>query len=418
MATNTLPLYEPLVGDNAVRFLSLLPGQPHEIISLELFNDTLISPTPSIYEAASYTWGDPTPARTILCNGRAVSLRTNAYDFLHRLRRPRENRVLWMDCLCIDQNNLQERSQQVKIMHLIYRTAKAVLVWLGPEDDNSALAMDYASRLEPQQYLEEMQRTNPVELHANKELYIFDTLHESEENKRLVHSLASLVCRPWLRRVWVLQEAVMCSDTRVICGSWEVSWEAFVSLAWLLLPRGFDEWPEWTGCDFWELVWPGVQSAYEMQRYRLSHLQIVDVWAADYMEGPTADPAAPWSDLEQAVLDSRARDGPQVFRRYPFHVVMGAASNAQATDPRDKVYALFNVANFTPNDLRGRPPIDYTIPWQKVYIRTAKWMYANKWISTLDMAGRYLQDGVTLPSWVPDWRRNVRISGQLQHPQW
>lgn len=82
-------------------------------------------------------------------------MQQTAYEFLRRLRRPDEVRMLWMDCICLDQSNLEERAEQVKMMHLIYRRARSVLVWLGQESEDGALAMEFASRLDSSKYLNE-----------------------------------------------------------------------------------------------------------------------------------------------------------------------------------------------------------------------------------------------------------------------
>jgi len=51
--------------------------------------------------------------------------------------------VLWIDTICISQNDLEERNQQVRFMNMIYHNARRVLVWLGKEADESDIAIDY-----------------------------------------------------------------------------------------------------------------------------------------------------------------------------------------------------------------------------------------------------------------------------------
>ncbi|KAI5358026.1 Putative heterokaryon incompatibility [Septoria linicola] len=92
-------LYEPLVGDKAVRFIKLLPGKADEQICVEFLYQSVLFKLGTFYEATSYTWGSPTPTQTILCNGKAFQLRQNAHDFLKRLRQPDVRRMLWMHCV-------------------------------------------------------------------------------------------------------------------------------------------------------------------------------------------------------------------------------------------------------------------------------------------------------------------------------
>ena len=83
-------------------------------------------------------------------------------------------------------------------------------------------------------------------------------------------------------------------------------------------------------------------------------------------------------------------------------------SGCEATNFRDKVYALYSICELSAYQ---RPKIDCTVPWQIVFIRTAKWMYSSdfsrrtsSFASTLVTAGRYRQESLDIPSWVPDFR--------------
>ena len=54
----------------------------------------------------------------------------------------------WIDSICIDQSNLQERAHQVQLMQLIYRQAEQVIVWLGKPSNDSDLAIDFIKILD------------------------------------------------------------------------------------------------------------------------------------------------------------------------------------------------------------------------------------------------------------------------------
>ena len=414
-------LYWPL-AEREVRLLKLFPGEPSDAIYIELFHESLASCPPVSYEAVSYTWGNPEPTQVVLANGHELDLTINAYNLLNRLRRRDESRILWMDCLCIDQGNSEERAEQVKIMHLVYSQARTVIVWLGLEAEDSTIAMEHILQLKPEPYLEEIQRFRNNR-NSLERTYLFDSLQSSEENRRLVASFAALFHREWLGRIWVRQEAMMCADTRMLCGNCEVSWDCFVSLAWLMLPRGYVEWPAWTKQVYFEDTDAGIETTLAIHYYRLWRLKIPDIWALDSLACPRY-PVFQISHLEQVVLESSVRDGPGGSASSDLAKVIMECSPARATDPRDKIYALYNVASFpTRQDLRDRPPIDYVSPWQKVFIKTAKCLYANTRLlnsarMTLDMAGRSLQDKSELPSWVPDWRQNVYHNPFNVHREW
>jgi len=82
------------------------------------------------YEALSYTWGEEDATRTIELNHRSFRVRKNLYDALYHLRNNEKERVIWVDAICINQNDNDERSCQVSIMPSIYSRAQKVLVWL------------------------------------------------------------------------------------------------------------------------------------------------------------------------------------------------------------------------------------------------------------------------------------------------
>jgi hypothetical protein len=125
-----------LSNKRSIRMLSLEPGEG---------SDPLIGSLTSVdvdhagaYEPLSYVWSDPTRSHSILCQGVRIGLTGSLYHALRRVRLPNDRRRIWADQICIDQDNLVERSQQVQFMNTIYRNARGVLVWLGNDDRNEA----------------------------------------------------------------------------------------------------------------------------------------------------------------------------------------------------------------------------------------------------------------------------------------
>jgi hypothetical protein len=83
------------------------------------------------YEALSYTWGDEPAQGKVLIDGGAISVGPNLMKALLHLREPEDERVLWVDAICINQEDVHERNKQISIMPYIYTRARNVLVWLG-----------------------------------------------------------------------------------------------------------------------------------------------------------------------------------------------------------------------------------------------------------------------------------------------
>lgn len=130
------PRYAPLPDNQSIRMLILYSGCPGDPLkcALEFVNIN----SPGLYEALSYVWGDPEREYAIDCDGAKHKLTKSLYDALQRLRLPNISRRLWADQICINQQSLEERSQQVQFMNSIYWNATHVLVWLGIDTQSVA----------------------------------------------------------------------------------------------------------------------------------------------------------------------------------------------------------------------------------------------------------------------------------------
>ena len=93
------------------------------------------------YEALSYVWGDRESPKTISIDGCVQEVTENLEAALQQLRLSDAPRRLWVDALCINQEDSKEKSHQIQKMRHIYRRASGVLVWLGNEADRSDEAM-------------------------------------------------------------------------------------------------------------------------------------------------------------------------------------------------------------------------------------------------------------------------------------
>jgi len=128
---DTVPL-DPSM--DSIRLLTLLPAQDGGAIRCRLTTVTFAQ-RPK-YEALSYRWGSTSQQnnRVILVNGRSLTVGKNLFHALKNLRHEKTSeRTLWVDAVCINQSDLNERNDQVAMMSWIYSRAQTVLVWLGIE---------------------------------------------------------------------------------------------------------------------------------------------------------------------------------------------------------------------------------------------------------------------------------------------
>jgi hypothetical protein len=121
--------YAPLNSAKHEIRLLLAPGQFQEEITCRLIYTNLhIKPT---FEALSYTWGTPENPKSIRLDGHQFPVTINLESALRHLRYDTIPRVLWIDAVCVNQEDLVERSQQVLLMRNVYEGAQNVVVWLG-----------------------------------------------------------------------------------------------------------------------------------------------------------------------------------------------------------------------------------------------------------------------------------------------
>ncbi|KAK0707784.1 heterokaryon incompatibility protein-domain-containing protein, partial [Lasiosphaeris hirsuta] len=165
----------------------------------------------NLYEALSYVWGDKSTRRSISINKCDVQVTANLYAALLHLRDRVFERVLWVDAICINQQDADEKGRQVNSMANIYAKAGRVLVWLGEaaEDSDQAIEDIRAAGLQER----------------------YEPLHD----KKRQDAIFSLLRRTWFERV--LQEVAAARQVLIKCGSAEMDGHAFcLGLSTLKLP--------------------------------------------------------------------------------------------------------------------------------------------------------------------------------------
>lgn len=184
------------------------------------------------YKALSYTWGDGKVKADVLVNGRNFTITRSLATALFHLR-PRSRPLrIWIDQICINQHDLQEKSEQVQHMHRVYRNSEESLVWLGPAQPGSDGLMDvlnklgaFAERLELYSYYTREKypelvaietKQNPedpdtIEYHAFCDSVMDDFTNAFFEALIVFYNL------PWFQRAWVrTPEHTMFSIHRLI----------------------------------------------------------------------------------------------------------------------------------------------------------------------------------------------------------
>ncbi|KAB5581184.1 heterokaryon incompatibility protein-domain-containing protein [Coniochaeta sp. 2T2.1] len=229
--------YTPLTGARQMRLLKLYAGAEGDELAGELVH-TSLDETPS-FTALSYAWGDPQPRKAIYCSGLRVETGPSLHSALQHLRQPQREAFLWVDALCINQEDIPERSQQVRLMGDIYAAACSTALWLGEESDEVKMAFGWLRRFATA--YDSLESDTP----ASKDVSDFITRKQAERTllaafgrKRAAafRHIWALLNRPWFTRKWVIQELVKSRTPLMVAGR--------IVLPWALL-AGWMNFVEW-----------------------------------------------------------------------------------------------------------------------------------------------------------------------------
>ena len=154
------------------------------------------------YIALSYVWGDPEQRRNILLDGQRFSVTSNLYYALLHLRKSFEVRrmylYVWIDAICINQNDLDERMAQVKKMGKIYSSALAVRAFLGQPDQEIVPKIRMLRSI-----LDAFIQTHPEEEES------YDKIVRLGPEDSLWNGMAAMIFLPYWRRQWIIQEIAL-----------------------------------------------------------------------------------------------------------------------------------------------------------------------------------------------------------------
>lgn len=193
-----LYVYQALTSRRSIRLLRLLPSMDaSEAHQGQLFECSLedVPEQEFTYEALSYAWGDPETSYVIKIDGLDLPVTANLHAALKRLREKRRMRLLWIDALCIDQRNDEEKEHQIQLMYQIYACASCVIVWLGEENDESDQALEDLRTIGKRDKEFEDQHGLGVKKYTT-----------SEKNDPIIERIGKLFQRAWFRRIWVSRQ--------------------------------------------------------------------------------------------------------------------------------------------------------------------------------------------------------------------
>ncbi len=382
------------------------------------------------YDALSYTWKNPISVyqdeneakesvklfqetREIICDDQRMEVTVNLHDALLAIRAiPAEDSYekcggnrraehIWIDAICINQNDVYERNAQVMNMGQIYSRAQMTIIWLGRSDSFvrkastvlaslGNLSVDRASL---------MKDTTRILRVRNYEAFGMPKIDDLQWL-----ALYAFLNRNWFKRLWVVQEVALAPRAVALCGLLMISWSG-ISVCCEILERS-----KW-------------------------YLDIAAM-AHNYMEGTSITEVGTIHDrkLKQKYLHQIERHD----RFNPVRAVLGISNtraglgiqdtvlkvsphssqlnmqslldifrDSSSTDPRDKVYGLLGLLETNiqaPSAVQKIKP-NYELPVETVYLEAA--LFQMKTTNDLTFLGNVQDTSETfyksLPSWVPDY---------------
>jgi hypothetical protein len=232
--------YSPLQERKAIRLLELEAGRFDDDIRCKILRASLMAEQGSNpnYIALSYVWGPPEFKKFIRCCDESdeschFHVTHNLHCALKALRKESETRVFWIDQICINQADDEEKGFQVQLMKEIYTQATEVIAWLGEDGGHAGNAFRFARiLLQTFDYAADMSENLKRELPEvpeadSKALYI---LGMCEEEQSGWIGLQTFFLRPWFSRIWILQEAVSAKRLILQWGSEDLPWEVLLEV--------------------------------------------------------------------------------------------------------------------------------------------------------------------------------------------
>ncbi|KAI1629567.1 heterokaryon incompatibility protein-domain-containing protein [Exophiala viscosa] len=186
--SETRVAYPKLLTGSQTRLVHIQHGSSSSnfVASLEVVD--LDIDTRSSYDALSYHCGDMTAVSQVHLPDLDIYLpiARNLTDALNRVLKDGIPGPFWIDAISINQIDIEERNQQVRLMTRIFRGARQVFSWLGPDDEKRAI-------------------------------------------------LKAFYGRPYFRRAWVVQEIIVAREIHVLCGALpSFDFEVVFAAAWWL----------------------------------------------------------------------------------------------------------------------------------------------------------------------------------------
>jgi len=355
-------IYEPLQD---VEYFRLLRVSRHTsgTISGELQNFNLASKSCPHFVSFSYAWGESNVKRSINLHDRDFSILGSVYHLLEVVCDGNgfdANPWLWIDSICINQDDLAERGLQVSLMGKIYRHSDKTVVWLGEGTRQTDMGMDFMHTLVDEK---------AAIVRNNEKKGGSRTVPANLNDAEKWTALAAVFDRTWWRRVWTLQEFIIAPRLDFYCGTKRIS------------------------------------------RTRLKNA-LYSIWNCSPGEGLIRDES--WNPAWTRRRLHQWYQHDEYWDKMGLLALMAYSSSCAVTDPRDRIYGLLGLATESDVAMVGKPTYAYDagaiyIALVKAFIDTYQSLDIICFAQLFTQWSTRAKGGLDLPSWVPDWSLSIDL---------
>lgn len=395
------------IETGSIRLLRIIAVKPEIILHVQ---HAPLDSKP-VYNALSYTWGKPLFTERV----RLDSGYLNVTPSLHHCLTCLEEYVganIWIDAICINQKDNEEKSRQVQQMARVYDEAAKVLCWIGPEADQSDNGLrgvnTYGKEAADAGILTMREQVfSQPEVGADDEdpeitqrretlLQLLRRASDSEGNdERIADRLprvafASLTHRDYFTRVWVKQEVTLAKMGVIICGHASAPLEHFNAM----------------------LLFYGMLQMWEVVEYRAGRITRVP---GPFSEEELMEHGNPWALLQTAATNDaigyllsgrrkRQEGKPEPLARLLHQAyVRDEMPPLGCEKPEDKIWGLSGIASDIGElGLKAAYGVDTA---EMVYENTARALLKQGRIDVLKWCR---SRGSRFPSWIPNWELPIR----------
>lgn len=386
-------LYRPL-GPFQIRVLHIEAGEFDEPLKTSLSTVDLLleggvvdpmTRNHCTYEAVSHSWGDHRISGILHCNNKIIALRESQYAMLKHLRSKSERRCVWLDTICINQDDIAERAAQVGKMFTIFKHAQRVLVWLGLPKPRTAQVFEVLAQMKATQLLQKLDapQFSRYKLDAQTP-FVPDMCSNCHTEFAL--GIDELSAFPWFRRTWVRQEVFASKAATLLCGPLIFSWSEFVRYIRVFAER-LITYPNSAGIDL-------LAKQLELLDARNGKTRLDD---EDQMTGSLR---FVYQLFDQQITQNPF-DGADLFR------VLATSASFESSDPRDIIYGVLGMSNARTSDCRdGRPflAIDYNWNASQVFRKATEYFIRREKCLDAIFLAQFNRDPLGKgASWCPYW---------------